>query len=89
MVNQKNQLLLIGTPYFLIYILLHEFIFTLAPYLFSFLIFAAPGNTEMVDIGSEEESADARILHEAAAEAKRREVGEGGDFFELLQRFGC
>ena len=40
--------------------------------------------TETTYVGSEEESADALILQEAATEAKRREIGGGGDISDLL-----
>ncbi|KAB2612199.1 hypothetical protein D8674_041704 [Pyrus ussuriensis x Pyrus communis] len=39
----------------------------------------------LIDVGSEEESADALILQEVAAEAKRQKVGEGGDTSKLFR----
>ena len=45
---------------------------------------AAPGTTELVEAGSDEDSADARILHDAAAEAQRREAGDNRDVSELF-----
>ena len=38
------------------------------------LQYAAPGTTELAEAGSDEDSVDARILHDAAAEAQMREA---------------
>lgn len=42
----------------------------------------AQGNTEEVDIGKDEEDADAFILQETITKVARQSVGEGGDVYE-------
>ncbi|KAM1208160.1 hypothetical protein ACFX2J_013859 [Malus domestica] len=46
------------------------------------LLLIAQVNVESVPIESEDDSADAAVLHGATAEAKRREGGKGGDVSE-------
>ncbi|KAM2538518.1 hypothetical protein TB2_023955 [Malus domestica] len=53
------------------------------------LLLIAPMDTESEAIESENDSADATILHGAAAEAERREAGEGTDISESIGDSGA
>ncbi|XP_070664595.1 uncharacterized protein [Malus domestica] len=53
------------------------------------LLLIAPVDTESEAIESENDSADAAILHGAAAEAERREAGEGTDISESIGDSGA
>ncbi|KAM1160150.1 hypothetical protein ACFX19_033799 [Malus domestica] len=78
MIQEKNRILLIGisSSY------LDSVTLFLNPLTFSLLNPATHVDVESVPTESEDDSADAAVIHGVAAEAERREVGESGDVSE-------